>query len=518
MSHVHTKGLYKDDLIQVSTQKKDIDTHYDFDKELGHGAFGKVYKVSEKHTGEERVCKEVSIGAMSPQEAEMMKAELDITKALDHPYVVKLYEYCQSPQMIYIIMELIPGGDVRDLIDSKKDQVDERHAAKFMRQHLMALEYCHGQGVLHKDIKPENMMLTIKNDPANAELKVIDFGLAQAVTDRTKEDMGVIAGTPPYMAPELITEKPFGEAVDLWSIGVSNWNLLTNTFPFGDMPDYNGDIQAIKRVIAAGDCDFNVPEWEHRSKYAQDFTKKLLAVNPHERMTSTEALEHPWLEKYAPMDRHGISSDIAHGLAGFSDAPHFVQACCLIVATQLSDKEMESIRKDFTSLDEHGEGEIPVEVLKEALLSKQWFWSRDEEYAEKVADHADLNGDGYVGFSEFAAASIHDQLKGECVCDRAFDIFDHDGDGLIDFNDIQLVLEKPHVKEFEAESGIDYLDLVRPLAGGGQIDFGGFRKMLVDAAPPHAAKEAALDSEDEDDPPVKSGGGLFGMCSPCSAR
>lgn len=518
----HNKGLYKQDLVQVSTQKKDVDAHYDFEQELGHGAFGEVYKVVEKHSGEERVCKEVKLGAMSPQETEMMKFELDVTKQLDHPHIVRLYEYCQddATRMIYIIMEMLPGGDVRDLIEKQKDKVQEKHAAKFMRQHLMALEYCHAQNVLHKDIKPENMMLTIKNDPENAEMKVIDFGLAAAVTDRTAISTGVVAGTPPYMAPELITEKPFGEQVDLWSIGVSTWNLLTNKFPFGDMPDYGGDINKMKAAIVAAKCDYDqFPSG--RSKYCQDFCKKLLDPNIQTRLSASDGLQHPWLEKYAPVDHHGISSDISHGLAGFADAPAFVQACCLIIATQLSDKEMDAIRKDFSSLDEAGEGEIPVEALKDALLSKQWFWSRDEEFAEKVADHADLNGDGYVGFSEFAAAAIHDQLKGECVCDRAFDIFDTDADGYIDFKDIQKVIEKPHVKEFEAESGIDYLDLVRPLASGGKIDFGQFRKILESAAPAkpvNAAGVADVDEEDEDEPPIKSGGGIFGMCSPCSAR
>ncbi|PIO70310.1 kinase domain protein [Teladorsagia circumcincta] len=180
-------------------------------------------------------------------------------------------------------MELVTGGELFDRIVAKGSYT-EKDASHLIRQVLHAVSFMHGNGVVHRDLKPENLLYY--NQDEDSKIMVSDFGLSKT------EDSGVMAtacGTPGYVAPEVLQQKPYGKAVDVWSIGVIAYILLCGYPPFYDESDANLFAQIIK-----GEYEFDAPYWDQISDSAKDFISHLMCCDPEQRFTCEQALEHPW--------------------------------------------------------------------------------------------------------------------------------------------------------------------------------------------------------------------------------
>jgi calcium/calmodulin-dependent protein kinase I len=152
-----------------------------------------------------------------------------------------------------------------------------------------AISYCHTKGICHRDIKPENLLLSSK-ELGIASLKIADFGLARLLQEDSLAS--TTCGTPGYVAPEVLEQKPYGKACDYWSIGVVTFILLSGTPPF-----YEEDNFALFEQIKACKYDFEVETWENVSAEAKDFVSKILVADPDKRMNCEEMLAHPWMKK-----------------------------------------------------------------------------------------------------------------------------------------------------------------------------------------------------------------------------
>ncbi|RCN45458.1 kinase domain protein [Ancylostoma caninum] len=186
-------------------------------------------------------------------------------------------------------MELVTGGELFDRIVAKGSYT-EKDASHLIRQNLQVLHavaFMHENGVVHRDLKPENLLYF--NQDEDSKIMVSDFGLSKT------EDSGVMAtacGTPGYVAPEVLQQKPYGKAVDVWSIGVIAYILLCGYPPFYDESDANLFAQIIK-----GEYEFDAPYWDQISDSAKDFISHLMCCDPEQRYTCEQALEHPWREQ-----------------------------------------------------------------------------------------------------------------------------------------------------------------------------------------------------------------------------
>lgn len=220
---------------------------------------------------------------------------------LDHPNVLKLYEYFEDAKNVYLITELCTGGELFDRI-IKEEFFSERVAAKIFKQILQPLNYCHSQGIAHRDLKPENFLF--ETDDPDSDLKVIDFGLSKILKNPQLQDglanqkanvkdldrMNTRAGTPNYISPEVLAGN-YGVECDLWSAGCILYILLCGYPPF-----YGDDDQQILEMVQRGKFDFDGEEWDEISKEAKDLIKKLIC-RPEKRLTAAEALQHKWFKK-----------------------------------------------------------------------------------------------------------------------------------------------------------------------------------------------------------------------------
>ncbi|XP_063220216.1 calcium/calmodulin-dependent protein kinase type 1 isoform X1 [Bacillus rossius redtenbacheri] len=224
----------------------------------------------------------------------------DGTSRLKHPNIVQLLETFEDKHKVYLIMELVTGGELFDRI-VEKGSYTEKDASDLIRQVLEAVDYMHEQGVVHRDLKPENLLYYSQEE--DSKIMISDFGLSKM------EDSGVMAtacGTPGYVAPEVLAQKPYGKAVDVWSIGVISYILLCGYPPFYDENDANLFAQILK-----GEFEFDSPYWDDISDSAKDFIRQLMCVDVEKRYTCRQALSHPWISGNAASNKniHGTVSE-----------------------------------------------------------------------------------------------------------------------------------------------------------------------------------------------------------------
>ena len=220
--------------------------------------------------------------------AEIIK-QINILKTLDHPNIIKIYEFYSTDKYIYIINELCTGGELFNKIVEVK-YFTESTACFIMRQLLSAVAYCHDKGVIHRDLKPENILIE-NSEEKNKEffnIKIIDFGTCEILK---KKKLTEQIGTSFYIAPEVL-KNGYNEKCDLWSCGVILYILLSGCPPF-----YGKSEKEIFQKILDGKIDFNKNKiWSKISDEAKNLVTKLLQVDPQKRISASEALEDIWFK------------------------------------------------------------------------------------------------------------------------------------------------------------------------------------------------------------------------------
>ncbi|GER57763.1 calcium-dependent protein kinase family protein [Striga asiatica] len=432
---------------------------------LGQGQFGTTYLCTEISTGIEYACKSISKRKLiSKEDVEDVRREIQIMHHLaGHKNIVTIKGAYEDPLYVHIVMELCAGGELFDRI-IQRGHYSEQKAAELTKIIVGVVEACHSLGVMHRDLKPENFLLVNKDD--DFSLKAIDFGLS--VFFKPGQIFKDVVGSPYYVAPEVLL-KHYGPEADVWTAGVIVYILLSGVPPF-----WAETQQGIFDAVLKGHIDFDSDPWPLISESAKDLIRKMLCMQPSERLTAHQVLCHPWISENGVAPDRALDPAVLSRLKQFSAMNKLKKMALRVIAESLSEEEIAGLREMFTTMDTDNSGAITFDELK-AGLRKYGSTLKDTEIRD-LMDAADVDNSGTIDYGEFIAATIHlNKLEREEHLWAAFQYFDKDGSGYITVDELQQACVEHGMTDVPLEDIIKEVDQ----DNDGRIDYGEFVAMMT---------------------------------------
>lgn len=390
-----------------------------------------------------------------------LEAEVEIFLAMDHPHVTTLFDVYESEDTLNLVMECMDGGELFDRLTEVK-RFSERDAADSVWQMLLALNYLHSHGIVHRDLKLENFLYDCKG---SNHLKLIDFGFSKMWDPNIK--MHASCGTLSYIAPEVL-RKCYTSQCDLWSLGVITFILLSGYMPF------SGEKALQTRNISEGHYFMKPERWKGISEDAKDITRSLLQVSPEARLTAQGALDHPWMAKrHKIMGKASVDIGVANALRQFGHASRFRRCCMEMMAWSLSNDERNKVREQFLAMDTDNSGTITMGELRTVLQNQLGV---GENELLTIFSALDSHHDEEIHYSDFLAAMVSTRIElHDDLLWTTFQKFDTDHSGYITASDLREILgdsfEGAQVDELLAEADvigdhrISYAEFVASLTG-----------------------------------------------------
>lgn len=262
-----------------------IKDYYAFVKTIGEGHFGKVLLAKDRRTREKFAVKVIKKDSTELRSQTLIQRELDILRLVNHPNIVRLYDLFDTQDKLYFVLEHMAGGALYEVLASKNIHFSEERASAIIKDILCGLVYLHEKGIVHRDVKPENILTTGKTWPFTS--KLADFGLSNFLDAGALESK---VGTPYFCAREVVTNETYGTKADLWSLGVVAYEMLSGRKPFE-----GSHTKSVLYAILDGKYVFPTKQWESISWEARDFIAKLICIDVAKRLSAKEALQHPWI-------------------------------------------------------------------------------------------------------------------------------------------------------------------------------------------------------------------------------
>jgi len=432
---------------------------YEITAQLGRGKFGTVFEVEHKAWQERggksqkqkhgRVCKIVQKADALNAGDSLYKAqkELDVLRHLDHPHIIRIYENFEDDTKFVLIMEACEGGNLKSFMQGLPKThaaTYERWTARVLQQSLAALAHCHHRGVIHKDMKPENVLLLSRPKDCAEDVHVVvaDFGLADILSS-SEARSNVMSGTPHYMAPEVWLHN-VGASCDVWSCGVMLFLMLAGTQPF-DAPS----VPQIAQRIATVEPDWGL--MGNASQEAHMLCQQMLSKAEGQRPSAAQALRQSWFfehgllqEQQKALQSAGLEALAASVLDKFrklhlrSDLAKFVAR---LLAPELRASERVAASEAFRALDTTGRGLISRGELQSWLTSM----GGSDEDADHAINEINVSRTGMISYTEFLAAFLDftttTSEEQEEMMWVAWQTFHPDRNGRAKTNDIQDALE-----------------------------------------------------------------------------
>ena len=475
-----TFGNGNNDII-ISKNKQALTDVYKLEGELGEGGYGKVFLVRHKKMKLLRAMKMVSVNCNNEGKTE---EEIELLRQLDHPNIVKLFEYFSNNDKYYLITEYCKGGDLSELIFKNKKKLSEESAGYIMYQIFRALIYCHNtHHLIHRDIKPENIVVFRQNNAGEDlyDVKLIDFGISKIFNKLDKNEDGKVKGSLNYIAPEVLLNK-YDEKCDIWSCGVILYMLVIGKNPFNgkDKNELLSNIEQGKYTFPKGFVDNSSPA-------IRDLIQQCLKVNPSERISAKKALNHPFFNLYEIKEYfiHVTEAFLNKTINNIKkyEIKNSLQELTFtyLVHNYPNQDEITLIYRVFSKFNLNNDGKMTKEELKKGLLKYLFKGKKSRDAAEKEAkaifNKLDGNNNGYIECEEFVRAGIDKKLlKNKKVLEFTFDFLDKNGNGEISVEELKEVFG---VKSGEDEKALIELMKSMDTDFNGQISFEEFYNMML---------------------------------------
>jgi calcium-dependent protein kinase len=442
---------------------------YRVKKTIGQGSFGIVQLVEDKRAANRVAVMKTISKAKSNLSIEILEQEIRNMKRLDHPNVIKLLEYFDDAQNIYILMENADGGELLKVIEDNYKNgryVNERWAMEIFKQVLEALNYCHAHGVMHKDLKPENIMLLNTIHPAASgeqygvpHVLVIDFGLAEMfdvgndpsvpLNSRSR----ICSGSPSTMSPEAWATAvnrniSIGYKTDVYSLGCVIFQTLTGQIPVLAKTNEPNDWL---RKIKLG------PNWNlmrHCSPEAIDLVKKMMAIDERVRPTAKECIDHKWFKgSFRNAERDSkkplLSDEQIKALIRYNARTAFEKAVLMKIATHSKVSELTRVNQIFYTLDRDSKGYLDKSQCSQALITL----GMPRDLADQTARSLDADGNNRIEYTELVAGLL--SISGDHIDNMLWTVFtslDKDNNGYLDVHEIKDLMNQGAVHQIGLEA------------------------------------------------------------------
>lgn len=403
-----------------------------------------VYLAKHLQTGQERVVKRMDkkfrqTRTRSDEAEERFHSEALLLQMLDHPNILKLYELYEDRKYFYLVSEALNGCYLlEDLRLKGKRNGLEQLAAKIMVQVMKALTYCHSRGVVHRNLRTESLILQSTASDDTVHVLITGFGSASLLSAKDKLAMKI--GSAFFFSPESLLYEP-SEKADVWSCGVILHMLLCGHPPF------NGPTEdaVLEQIASEQPVTFPQSLWDGVSSEVINLLRGMLTKHPSARLTLAECVNHTWMQantKSQTQDLKPLIRALQH-LKAFEAKNHLKRTILSFMAAHIdTQEETKSLRDAFSAMDKNGDGLLSKQELVEAYTR---IMSMEEAtyVAEKVMWCVDLNGDGYLDYSEFMlAAKNHQSLMTSINIRSIFLQLDSNNSGKISFAEFKAALNR----------------------------------------------------------------------------
>ena len=515
-------NTYPENIIEVKVKTSNLVmkrydnpwNNYVLVQDIGQGTFGTVKKVMLKSKRVYRAMKIINKSNVveGVNDSEVLN-EINVLKNLDHPNIMKIYEFYEDKDNYYIISEFFDQGDLFTKL-LKLGYMNEVIVKFLMSQILNAVSYLHSKKVLHGDIKMENILLyttasgndqkrftvlssdikkskfkknidnyyknhienpMIKNffdDISNYEVKLIDFGCSKLFSKKTHKNLSGVIGTSMYCSPEVIDNK-YDEKSDEWSCGVLMYILLSGTVPFKGETE-----EEIFSNVKKGKINFNKPEFKFVSNSAKDLISKLLEYYPEYRISANQALKHPFFtENFNPNLCLTYHKDLSllTNLIHVKPIGKFQQTIIAYLVMNFIDKDEEKkLREVFRYCDRNNRNYLSIDDISYTLNNNNFNLSKNE--IEHIFEIIDSDRNGYIEYQEFLRILCDkDKLFSEENLKCAFNLLDEEKKGIIDWDNINKFIFNG--QDLKSDLIDDYLNQIG-LTRDSEINFDKFCEIM----------------------------------------
>ena len=421
-----------------------IEDNYKIISKLGKGSFGSVFKVQNIKTNEIRALKVIKKTSIIYQDDDhKFLKEIEILIKLEHPNIIKIYEYYTDDINFYLITDYISNGELYNYVYKAKS-FNERQTQYIMKQVLCAVNYLHLNNIAHRDIKLENILVEqeiTSNDEQLLNVKLIDFGTSNYVKTENTNYFTVKVGSPFYMAPEVLNKK-YNNKCDIWSCGVIMFMLLRGHPPF------KGENQEELFKSIQNDI-INYNEMTELSELAKELMSKMLERNVDLRYSADECLKHKWMKIYnekSEVMKTEVVTSALNNISNYNATEKLQQATMAYIVHFISfNKEVEDLKTVFNEFDKNKDGLLTFEEIDHAFTryctnkGLQNFTQKNKLI--QILDEIDTEKTGHISYEQFLRISIDQrEILNENNLRSAFEKFDTNKDGKLSKEEIKNVL------------------------------------------------------------------------------